>query len=85
MQSTSVERFLEIYLKKIVKYPQYIVIKREAGKRSDYMLCIEAAEEDVGRIIGKDGKMISALKNVISAVKAKDNVSYELIVVPKPQ
>ena len=27
--------------------------------------------------------MISALKNVVSACKAKDNVSYELVVVPK--
>ncbi|RDU71331.1 KH domain-containing protein [Helicobacter aurati] len=83
MHNTSVEKFLEIYLKKIVKYPEHIAIKRELGKKSDYMLCIEAAEKDVGKIIGKDGKMISALKNVIAAVKAKDNVSYELIVIPK--
>lgn len=83
MQKLSVENFLEVYIKKIVQYPDDVVITASAGKRSDYMLCIEVANEDVGKIIGKDGKMVSALKNVVSACKAKDNVSYELVVVPK--
>lgn len=83
MQKLSVQNFLEGYIKKIVKYPDDVVVKASAGKRSDYMLCIEVANEDVGKIIGKDGKMVSALKNVVSACKAKDNVSYELVVVPK--
>lgn len=78
-----IEKFLEVYLKKIVKYPEHISINREIGKASDYMLCIHAAEEDVAKIIGKNGKMIRSLKNVISAIKAKDSISYELIVVPK--
>lgn len=83
MHEHLVERFLEVYLKKIVKYPEHIAIKRQTGKSSDYIICIHAAEKDAGKIIGKGGKMISSLKNVISAIKAKDNVSYELIVVPK--
>lgn len=83
MQKLSVQNFLEEYIKKIVKYPDDVVVKADLGKRSDYLLCIEVANEDVGKIIGKDGKMVSALKNVISACKAKDNISYELVVVPK--
>lgn len=83
MQNLHVQNFLEAYVKKIVKNPDEVTIIVNKGERSDYMLCIEVAEEDVGKVIGKDGKMVSALKNVISACKAKDNVSYELVVVSK--
>ncbi len=83
MQNLPVQNFLEAYVKKIVKNPDEVTIIVNKGERSDYMLCIEVAEEDVGKVIGKDGKMVSALKNVISACKAKDNVSYELVVVSK--
>lgn len=81
MRSLPVQNFLEVYVKKIVKYPDSVCVDVSQGKRSDYLFLIQVAEEDVGKVIGKDGKMVSALKNVISACKAKDNVSYELVVV----
>lgn len=81
MRSLPVQNFLEVYVKKIVKYPDSVRVDVSQGKRSDYLFLIQVAEEDVGKVIGKDGKMVSALKNVISACKAKDNVSYELVVV----
>lgn len=82
MQNLPVQGFIETYVKKIVKNPNQVCIKTNEGKRSDYILNIEVANEDVGKVIGKDGKMISSLKNVISACKAKDNISYELVVTP---
>lgn len=87
MQKFPVQSFLETYVKKIVKYPNEVKIKTTEGKRTNYTLNnytlnIEVANEDVGKVIGKNGKMISSLKNVISACKAKDNVSYELVVSP---
>lgn len=83
MQEFSVQNFLEGYVKKIAKYPDDVVVTTDVGRCSDYMIRIEVANEDVGKIIGKDGRMISALKNVISACKAKNNTSYELVVVPR--
>ncbi|RDU64903.1 KH domain-containing protein [Helicobacter didelphidarum] len=80
MKNFPVQDFLEVYIKKIVKYPESVSVAISEGKRTDYILCIQVAEEDVGKVIGKDGKMVSALKNVISACKAKDNISYELVV-----
>ena len=81
MLDTSVEQFLEAYLRKIVKHPDSVVLSRTQGSRSDYVIHIGVDREDIGKIIGRDGKMISALKTVISALKAKDSISYELTVV----
>ena len=33
---------------------------------------------DIGKLIGKEGKMIGAIKTVISGCKAKDGVSYRI-------
>ena len=35
---------------------------------------------DTGKLIGKDGKMINAIKTVIIGCKAKDNTSYRVTV-----
>lgn len=36
-------------------------------------LRLTAAEEDKGRLIGKQGKVIKAIRTVVSAAAAKDN------------
>lgn len=83
MQRVPIISFLEVYLKKIVKHPNDVSVTMTKGDKSDYTLCIQVSNEDVGKVIGKNGKMVSALKNVISACKAKDNISYDLVVVAK--
>ena len=37
-----------------------------------------ANRADIGKLIGKEGKMIGAIKTVISGCKAKDGVSYRI-------
>lgn len=81
MKNFSVQDFLEKYIKKIVKHPNEVSITSSVGKQSSYVIYIKVSDEDIGKIIGKGGKMVSSLKSVISACKAKDNISYELVVV----
>ena len=37
-------------------------------------------KNDTGKLIGKNGKMINAIKTVISACKSKENISYRVTV-----
>ncbi len=78
-----VENFIESYIKKIVTEPDKIsVIKREV-EMNFYEIEILASLQDAGRLIGKDGKMIGAIKTFISGVKAKNGNSYRIIVKPQ--
>ncbi|WP_299546395.1 KH domain-containing protein [uncultured Helicobacter sp.] len=78
-----VENFIESYVKKIVAEPEKIrVIKREVDTNF-YEIEILSSLQDAGRLIGKDGKMISAIKTFISGVKAKDGSSYRVVVKPQ--
>lgn len=75
-----VEKFLEDYVKKIVQHPEDVstfVAPISDGCKS---VVIYASAQDIGRVIGKDGKMISALKTFISGSKAKDGLTYKIVV-----
>lgn len=74
-----IQEFLKEYVRKIVSKPECVKI----AQRTEGNICnitIFAHEGDVGRIVGKNGKMISAIKTLISACKAKDGVGYKIVV-----
>lgn len=75
-----VEKFLEQYAKLIVDNPDEIKVERiNLGENFDEII-IYAAKNDAGRLIGKDGKMINAIKTVIIGYKAKDPTSFRITV-----
>lgn len=81
-----IEKFLESYVKKIVAYPEQVAVesrllKEENLKLLDVFVCVE----DMGRVIGKEGKMIAALKTFVSGCKAKDGLTYKITVHPNNQ
>jgi len=49
-------------------------------KESDEVteITLFAHKDDIGKLIGKEGKMIGAIKTVISGCKAKDGKSYRI-------
>ncbi|BEG57074.1 hypothetical protein NHP21005_07620 [Helicobacter sp. NHP21005] len=80
-QGYPIEIFVAEYCKKIVAYPQVLQVQVRLLEPGVKEVCIHANPLDMGRIIGKDGKMVSALKAFISGVKAKDGFSYKIVVV----
>jgi len=41
-------------------------------------IILYADQSDIGKLIGKSGKMIGAIKTVISGCKAKNGMSYRI-------
>jgi predicted RNA-binding protein YlqC (UPF0109 family) len=62
--------FVETLVKSVVENPDQIEIEEESemGARTFYVRC---APEDVGKVIGKTGRVVSAIRCVVSAVAAK--------------
>lgn len=76
-----IDDFIKSYIQKIVSNPEKIDIAmniNDDGTTCD--IIIYASDADVGRIIGKNGKMISSIKTFVSACKAKDGMSYKIVV-----
>lgn len=73
--------FVEEFAKLLAFEPEKI--KVELVPHEDYQeIVIYAKKADVGRIIGKDGAMVKAIKIIISGCKAKENVNYKITVKP---
>ncbi|RLA72690.1 MAG: KH domain-containing protein [Epsilonproteobacteria bacterium] len=69
--------FIAQYARLISAYPDDIRIDlREGGEVSE--ITLYANQSDIGKLIGKEGKMIGAIKTVISGCKAKDGKSYRI-------
>ncbi len=70
----------EYLIKSLVDKPEKVKVTEVTSERS-IVLEVNVAEDDIGRVIGKQGKTISAIRVVLNAVaaKMKKRVVLELI------
>ncbi len=73
-----VETFVRDFARLIVTHPEAIVVERKSLGEGFDEIVIYAHKEDAGKLIGKEGRMINALKTVIGGCKAKDGISYRV-------
>jgi len=77
-----VRDFILSYTRLIVKHPEAIRVEsRELDENFDE-ITIYADPSDIGKLIGREGRMINAIKTVISGCKAKGGKSYRVNVQP---
>lgn len=76
-----ITQFIEEYAKLIVSNPDAVKISVEKKDDTFSEIVINADSEDIGKLIGKNGNMINALKTLANGCKAKDGVSYKIQVV----
>ncbi|ASQ30192.1 putative RNA-binding protein (KH domain) [Campylobacter avium LMG 24591] len=74
------EEFLKEYAKLIADFPDKIQTKSVPLGDNFVEIIIYADKADTGKLIGKNGKMMNAIKTVISAFKSKDSTSYRVTV-----
>ncbi len=75
-----VENFLREYAKLIADYPDKIATEKIKLDENFAEIILYVDKIDTGKLIGKNGKMINAIKTVVSACKSKDSMSYRVTV-----
>lgn len=78
--SQMVENFLKEYAKLIADFPEKIQTECVKIDEDFSEIIIYADKIDTGKLIGKNGKMINAIKTVIGACKSKDSTTYKVSV-----
>ncbi len=69
--------FVAQFAKLLASYPEDVSVEvKESDEVTEIILY--ANQADIGKLIGKSGKMIGAIKTVISGCKAKDGISYKI-------
>ncbi len=67
------KNLIEFILIHLVNHPDSIVVDEQRGER-EVFYTIHADQEDVGRIIGKGGSIINAIRNIVKIRAIKEGV-----------
>ncbi|MDI6703643.1 MAG: KH domain-containing protein [bacterium] len=64
------KELVEYIIKSLVDQPEKIEIKEILGEKT-VILELKVAPEDVGKVIGKQGRIIKAIRTVLNAAASK--------------
>ena len=76
--------FLEFVIRKLVEHPEDVIVTQ--GEDGDYVFFLLTMRPgDVGKVIGRNGHTINAIRNVLAAVAQRSGKKVAVdIVEPKP-
>jgi predicted RNA-binding protein YlqC (UPF0109 family) len=80
MQKFTPEKYIEFIIKNLVNYPEDIKISRIDGTK-ETIIEIRVHQEDVGKVIGKNGSVVRALRTIVSAIGNREKKNYILEVI----
>lgn len=63
---------VEYIAKSLVQNPEEVSVNEVEGTQS-IIIELKVAEEDMGRVIGKQGRIAKAIRTVVTAAAIKDN------------
>jgi len=72
MEVLNMKELVELIVKSLVDYPNEVQINETAGE-SIVILEIRVSTEDVGKVIGKEGRIANAIRTVVKAAAAKND------------
>lgn len=72
------KQFLESLIKSIVEKPDAVSISEEHDDQGRELLIISVDPEDMGRVIGKSGKVINAVRTIMRVVAIRQGVKVRI-------
>ena len=63
---------VEVIAKALVDDPESVVVN-ERGEKKTTVLEVRVAESDMGKVIGKQGRIAKAIRSVVKAAAAKED------------
>jgi predicted RNA-binding protein YlqC (UPF0109 family) len=74
------EEFLEFVLRRLIEFPDEMVVTRHDSPRK-VTFHLRLRQSDVGKVIGKHGHTIAAIRNLLNAAASRHNqrASLEII------
>lgn len=74
------KELVEVIAKALVEHPDEVVVtQREEGKHITIELHVAAS--DMGKVIGKQGRIAKAIRSVVKAASAKENQRVDVEIV----
>jgi predicted RNA-binding protein YlqC (UPF0109 family) len=72
MEVRKMGELVEFIAKALVDHPEQVSVNEVEGSQS-VIIELKVAQEDMGKIIGKQGRIAKAIRTVVKAAAIKDN------------
>jgi predicted RNA-binding protein YlqC (UPF0109 family) len=72
---------LEFLAKSIVDEPKAVVIAVDEGRRGDLRLSLRVSQDDMGKVIGRRGRVAQAIRTVVRAAGAREGLEVGVDIV----
>lgn len=66
------KEFIEYIAKQLVDHPEGVVVTESINEEKKYVLSLKVQSDDIGKVIGKQGKTAQAMRTLLTAVSAKE-------------
>ncbi len=66
------KELVEVIAKALVDHPDEVVVTEKEDERS-VILELSVAQEDMGKVIGKQGRIAKAIRTVVKSAASKDD------------
>jgi hypothetical protein len=66
------KEFIEYIAKHLVDNPDAVVVEERASEENKVVLALRVQSDDVGKVIGKQGKTAQAMRTLLTAIAAKE-------------
>jgi predicted RNA-binding protein YlqC (UPF0109 family) len=72
---------LEFLAKSIVDDPDNVAIAVDEGRRGDVRLSLSVSQDDMGKVIGRRGRVAQAIRTVVRAAGAREGLEVGVDIV----
>ncbi|MGE5805789.1 MAG: KH domain-containing protein [Ignavibacteria bacterium] len=66
------KEFIEFIAKHLVDNPDNVQVEEKAPEDNKVLLSLKVQADDVGKVIGKQGKTAQAMRTLLTAIAAKE-------------
>jgi uncharacterized protein len=66
------KEFVEYIAKQLVDHPEGVVVDEKTAEEKKVVLSLKVESDDIGKVIGKQGKTAQAMRTLLTAVAAKE-------------
>jgi len=74
------KELVEYIAKSVVTKPEEVVVTEERSE-SGVLLKLQVNQEDMGRVIGKQGRVVQAMRTLLRVMAVKEGTRVELVVI----
>lgn len=78
------KEFVEYIIKNLVDNPDAVNIK-EVGGTNTIILELSVEKADIGKVIGKKGKTINAIRTLLMSVASRNNIRVSLEIIEEDE